>query len=322
MAFAQALTLNPLAPGEYRTVLNGVTLWYKVAGQEQAGQAPVLFLHGGPGYNSYSFEKTVGAQLESRMRMIYLDERGSGRSERPANGDYAMSTLVQDVEALRQKLGVARLTLMGHSFGATIALEYAARYPEHVQKLVILDGAADMHRTFALWQSEIEQRYPSAWAAALHGNAGEKLMLAESQHDDCAVAEAEFDAEMTVLHSLDGQAFHNWQQFHDQRYRQEQTALDDASGLRNTGEFGAAYFGPGRRFACYRFTEFNRLTMPVIVGKYDGAIGPKQMRALAARLPKVRFDEFEKSAHFVYAEQPAKFVRDVAAFLAPVNSRP
>ena len=52
----------------------------------------------------------------------------------------------------------------------------------------------------------------------------------------------------------------------------------------------------------------------VIAGKYDGAIGPEQMRTLAARLPNAHFDEFDQSAHFVYAEQPVKFLRDVEHF--------
>ena len=309
---------SDLSTGEHQAVENGVKLWYKVGGQAEPGQAPVLFLHGGPGYNSYSFERTIGKQLETHMQMIYLDERGSGRSGRPADADYSMSSLVADVEALRKSLGVPQLTLMGHSFGGTIALEYAARYPEHVQKLIILDGAADMPATFQLWKSEVEHRYPSLWQTALDGTDGGKLKLALSEHDGCAVAKAQFGLEMTVLKGVDGQEFHNWQQFRDQHYQKEQNELDKESGLRNTGEIGTTYFGPASQFPCYRFSAFSRLTMPtlIIVGKYDGAIGPEQMRTLAARLPNAHFDEFDQSAHFVYAEQPVKFLHDVEVFLA------
>ena len=98
---------------------------------------------------------------------------------------------------------------MGHSFGGTIALEYAARYPQHVQKLIILDGFYDSLMTFALWRSEFEQRHPAAWMAALKGPAGERLRLAESQHDTCAIAKAEFATEMSVLESVDNQGFHD-----------------------------------------------------------------------------------------------------------------
>lgn len=310
-----------LAPGEHRSEMNGVQLWYKISGRAQPGQAPVLYLHGGPGYNSYSFEKTIGGRLEAHMQMIYLDERGSGRSERPANHDYAMASLVGDVEALRKKLGVPQLSLMGHSFGGTIALEYAAQHPEKVNKLIILAAASDLPRILDLWQTQLEERHPEAWRQALEGPAGQGLREARATGDACAVAKAKLAAESAALQSAGVQAFRNWQQFRDQRYQEAQEALDSASGLKNTGEIGGAYFGPESRFPCYRFTAFSTLTMPalVMVGRYDGAIGAQQMQALAEQLPHARFDQFDRSAHFVYAEQPDQFVQDVTAFVQPAQ---
>lgn len=299
-------------------LLNGVRLWYVIAGHRQQGQAPLLFLHGGPGYNTYSFRKTIGPQLENRLQMIYLEERGSGRSERPANHDYTMSSLVADIEALRKHLGLDQISLIGHSFGGTIALEYAAHYPKHVQKLIILDGAADMPATFNLWRSEIEQRYPEAWKTILDSDAGHTLKESEKYGDICQIAKAEFSADMKALATVNSQEFHNWQQFHDRCYQQEQTRFDQESGLHNTGEFSNAYFGQGSEFPCYRFEAYQSITMPtlVMVGKFDGAVGVIQMRSLAHHLAHVRFDEFEHSAHFPYAEDPSKFVRDVTEFLA------
>ncbi|AFL89397.1 putative hydrolase or acyltransferase of alpha/beta superfamily [Terriglobus roseus DSM 18391] len=215
-----------LPAGEHQATINGVKLWFKVAGQRRRAKSPALFLHGGAGYNSYSFEKTIGAQLEGHVQIIYLDERGSGRSERPVNRDYAMTTLVQDVEALRRSLGIQKLSLMGHSFGGTIALEYASRYPEHVEKLIVLDGAADMPATFSLWEKQIEQRYPAEWHSTLDSPAGSALKRAEASHDGCAIAKAEFSAEMTTLQKADGQTFHDWQQFHSQGPLQQQRAMD------------------------------------------------------------------------------------------------
>ncbi len=166
---------------------------------------------------------------------------------------------------------------MGHSFGGTIALEYASRYPQNVEKLIILDGAADMPVTFTLWKKQLEQRYPAESHSTLDGPAGNTLKRAEASHNRCAIAKAEFSAEMTTLQKVGKQAFHDWQQFHNQGPLQQQKALDQASGLQNTGEISSAYFGEGSDFPCYRFTAFDRLTMPmlVIVGRYDGAIGSK-----------------------------------------------
>jgi proline iminopeptidase len=309
---------SPMAPGEHSVKLNGARLWFKIAGTAHAGQAPLLYLHGGPGYNSYSFEKTIGSRLERRALLIYLDERGSGRSERPTDRNYAMSTLIADVEALRDYLGVPQLAVMGHSFGGTIALEYAAHHPEHVQKLIIVDGAADLPNSFGLWQQEIRRRYPWAWTYALSSPQGRALEEARRTGDVCAIAKAGFAVDMVALGTVNAPEFHHWQQFRDQRYRREQDALDEASGLHNTGELGGIYFGPDSKYPCYRFSSFSRLTMPmlVIVGTYDGAIGVQSMRVLAKAAPHGRYDEFDASAHFPYAEEPAKFERDVAAFLA------
>ncbi|HEV2576638.1 MAG TPA: alpha/beta hydrolase [Acidobacteriaceae bacterium] len=299
-------------------MVNGVRLWYKVAGSGQPGEAPLVYLHGGPGYNSYSFEKTIGQRLERHVQIIYLDERGSGRSERPWGGDYTLSSFVEDLEGLRSSLGLSQISIMGHSFGGTIALEYAARYPSHVQKLIIVDGAADLPAAFGVWRQEIEQRYPQEWAAALKSAAGAQMLAAEKGSDACAVAKPEFNVEMSVLQKVDSNEFHHWQQFHDQRFEKEQEALDASSGLKNTGEIGRIYFDSTSQFPCYRFAQASKLTMPtlVIAGKYDGAIGVEQMRALAASVNGSQFDEFDQSGHFPYAEEPSKFEHDVLAFLA------
>ena len=79
---------KPMATGEDRVGLNGTRIWCRVAGREHAGEPPVLFLHGGPGDGSQGFATIAGPLLERRHRMIYLDQRGSGHSERPASRDY------------------------------------------------------------------------------------------------------------------------------------------------------------------------------------------------------------------------------------------
>jgi proline iminopeptidase len=307
-----------LDPGEHDAVLSGVRIWYEIAGQKLPGTAPLIYLHGGPGYNSYSFKQTIGPRLERHALMVYLDQRGCGRSERPWTNDYAISTLVDDIEALRKSLGVIKISLLGHSFGGALALEYASRYPANVQNLIVVDGAADLPATFKLWRTEIEQRYPNAWANAFSGDSGKRYQEVSKQGDICAITKALFVVEQAALAKIDSRGFHNWQQFHDQRYQKEQADLDAASGLSNTGELSRACFSSDSPFVCYKFTAYDRLTMPalIMVGKYDGAVGVAQMRDLADHLPHARFDEFDESAHFPYAEEPEKFEKDLADFLS------
>ncbi|TGE06611.1 alpha/beta fold hydrolase [Hymenobacter fodinae] len=115
---------------------DSVQLFVQVAGKG----TPCVFVHGGPGAGSYSFEKLGGNRLEDGLQMIYLDQRGSGRSSSSPRKDYAMARVVQDLEELRQHLGLQKWVVMAHSFGGTIATAYAAKYPERVQGLVLVNS--------------------------------------------------------------------------------------------------------------------------------------------------------------------------------------
>ena len=93
----------PLAPGVHQRVVNDVRLWYRVAGRGDG--IPVVFLHGGPGQGSQSFAALAGPAMERSHRMVYLDQRGCGRSERPWDGAYSLDALLEDLEALTQEDG-------------------------------------------------------------------------------------------------------------------------------------------------------------------------------------------------------------------------
>ncbi|WP_139920468.1 alpha/beta fold hydrolase [Hymenobacter sp. DG01] len=115
---------------------DSVQLFVQVAGKG----TPCVFVHGGPGAGSYSFEKLGGNRLEDGLQMIYLDQRGSGRSASSPRKDYSMARMVQDLEELRQHLGLQKWVVMAHSFGGTIAMAYAAKYSERVQGLVLVNS--------------------------------------------------------------------------------------------------------------------------------------------------------------------------------------
>lgn len=291
-----------LAPGDHDVVVNGVRLAYRVAGPAApaADAAPVLFLHGGPGYNSHSFSVLAGPALERARTMIYLDQRGCGRSERPWDGAYSLDLLVADLEGLRQALGVPRLVLMGHSFGGLLALEYAARHPEHVAGLVLVGALSDGPASVASWGERLAAWHPEA--------------LPEKEPDGGAGAPT-YDAVMGALAQVDGQAFFDRMQFRDDAVRARQDRVDAESGLQNTGELSRALFEQG--LGAYRFEAAGAVAAPalVVAGRYDYAIGLASMEQLAARLPRAELAVYEASAHFPYLEEPDRFARDVAAFL-------
>lgn len=304
------------AETRHDAVINGVRLTYWSSRPIRHDDVPILFLHGGPGYSSYSFRMTAGRALDARYPMVYLDERGSGESERPWQGTYTLPTMVEDIEGLRRHLGVERLVVAGHSFGGTLALEYALSHPEHVDRLILIDAAVDLPGAMEAWVGTLHEAFPQAYAKALDTPAGKRLREVPPD-DTCALARARLAFASTAASALpDPQAFHDRQQFHNPAAKAEQSRLDKQSGLRNTGEIGAALFGPESDFICYQPRHPERLRIPtlLIVGAHDGAVGVAPQRALAAKLPDAKLVVLNDSAHFPYQEQPHAFLQAVEAF--------
>jgi proline iminopeptidase len=111
---------------------NGAVLWTATRG----GGDPVLLLHGGPGLCDYL--GPVADMLGDIATVHRYEQRGCGRSPQvePINFD----TLVSDIEALRETWGHERWALVGHSWGATLALLYATAHPRRVTKLAYVSG--------------------------------------------------------------------------------------------------------------------------------------------------------------------------------------
>lgn len=295
---AAGIYASTLKTGEYTAQINGVKLFYKISGNVTSKKAPVLFLHGGPGYNSYSFEKLSGYRLEDKECMIYLDQRGCGRSERPKDNSYSVSILVDDIEALRRHIGVDELVLMGHSFGGLLALEYSARYPEHVSSLILPGGLSDTPGSVKIWFRQLRVWHPEVVA----------------KHDSLRTAPF-YRRTMTILQDINGQDFFNRMQFRDQRFRMRQDSVDSLSGLKNTGELTGALFSQG--LSDYQFRQWERIKCPalIIAGSYDYAIGIETMHAMRRNLKNATFSEYTNSAHFPYLEESDKFEREVEDFL-------
>jgi proline iminopeptidase len=102
-------------------------------------------LHGGPDFN-HAYLLPELDRLARAFRLIYYDQRGRGKS---ASGvvpeDVTIESEVDDLEGLRRYFGLDAIALLGHSWGCLLALEYAARYPERTDRLVLMNAAPASH---------------------------------------------------------------------------------------------------------------------------------------------------------------------------------
>ena len=111
---------------------NGVSLWTETQGIGP----PVVLCHGGPGI--YDYLEPVAAMIDDLATVHRYDQRGCGRSQDSL--PYDIATFVADLDALRAHWGYGSWTVIGHSWGATLALMYAIRRPKRVSRLGYLSG--------------------------------------------------------------------------------------------------------------------------------------------------------------------------------------
>jgi proline iminopeptidase len=120
--------------GQYVTADDGGRLW-TVANGVPGGPAFVL-CHGGPGF--WDYLEPVADVLDDIAWSVRWDQRGAGRSSQRA--PYSVERCVSDMEAVRIQHGLERIGVFGHSWGATLGLQYALAYPERVDRLVYVSG--------------------------------------------------------------------------------------------------------------------------------------------------------------------------------------
>jgi pimeloyl-ACP methyl ester carboxylesterase len=116
--------------------VNGIQLHYL----DYAGGEPDLILLPGLTANAHAFDGLIQAGLSPRFRLLALDLRGRGLSDKPATG-YSMPEHAADVISFLDRLGIDQAVMCGHSFGGLLTLYLASHYPERVKKLVIIDSS-------------------------------------------------------------------------------------------------------------------------------------------------------------------------------------
>jgi proline iminopeptidase len=125
-----------------------VRLFFDVEGSKLAPEGPVmrekptlLCLHGGPGLDHSAFRPGL-SPLADMAQVVYLDQRGHGRSERSEPARWSLAEWADDVVAFCEILKIEQPIVLGSSFGGYVAMAYAIRHPDHASKLILISTSA------------------------------------------------------------------------------------------------------------------------------------------------------------------------------------
>lgn len=132
------------AQEKYIMTSDSVKLHVKIEGKGPA----CLYLHGGPGSGSNWLEEFMGDTLEQKFQMIYLDQRGVGRSTSPKDKNYSLERMLNDFEEVRKSLGIKEWLTLGHSFGGILQINYAKSYPNVISGMLFINCTLDMNDSY------------------------------------------------------------------------------------------------------------------------------------------------------------------------------
>jgi proline iminopeptidase len=140
--------------------VNGVRLFFDVEGAKWVPDGPVrrekptrLLLHGGPGLDHSSWKPAFSC-LTDLVQLVYLDQRGNGRSDRSTSEHWNLDQWADDVRGLCDALGIERPVVMGTSFGGFVAQAYAIRHPGHASRLILSSTGARIRLPLVLERFE------------------------------------------------------------------------------------------------------------------------------------------------------------------------
>ena len=125
-------SLAQVAPWEGFREINGTSLYLKIIGTGE----PLVIVHGGPGLNHSYFMPHL-AKLAKKHKIVFYDQRASGKSATPSPDSISLKFFADDIEAIRRELGVDKINLLAHSWGAIPAVYYGMLYPGKTGKIIL-----------------------------------------------------------------------------------------------------------------------------------------------------------------------------------------
>ncbi|NML30486.1 alpha/beta fold hydrolase [Paraburkholderia antibiotica] len=304
---AAASSATPPLAAEVLHTRDGHRVGFAVAGARDG--VPVAVLHGGPGSGSQS--GVLRLFDLSRFRVVLIDQRGSGASTprgsvRRNRTDY----LIDDLEAIRARLGIARWGVFGGSWGAALALAYAGQCPQAVTGVVLrglfLSSAREVRNLFI----GSRRRAPRAWSALLAAARCEQpaklaarcaatLQYGANAARQRTLALAWRDYESTVLASASSRGAARQRSGSRNTHDSQRRARELVGKYRIQAHYLAhrCWLGETRLLSLARRAAAAGIPIAAVHGSRDPVCPPANLRRLARAVPTARVESVSDAGH-------------------------
>ncbi len=262
-----------------------------------SGPLALFVLHGGPGLDHTMFGTWLDP-LGDDCRLLLVDERATGRSERSEPETWTLERNAADVEAMAAALGLERYAVLGHSYGAFIALQHAVDFPGRPAATIVSSGIPDARflahveeQLAAFEPVELREQVTDSWAREAHARTQEEV--------------AQILADQTPFHFADPR---------DPR-------IDDLSAAMADAVYGPDVLRAAANEDYGAIAVEDRLgevTHPLLVlaGRHDRTCSIPAAEAIAAGVPGAELVVFENSAHMTFIEENDAYLAAVRGFLS------
>ena len=276
--------------------IRDTSMFVEVMGQG----SPLVLMHGGPGLDHTTLLPLK--PLADQFTLIFYDHRCNGRSQVTEVSSMTFENLTEDADALRQALGFAQWTVLGHSFGGQVALEYALRYPQRLSKLVLMGTGGDQ------W-----------W---VNHNAPDLLVKRGYSERTVSAARRFYRGQLTPNEFIP--TVMKFNRAYSYRFSLLKMLNDMIFGPRPKIRPEALIFGYSKLLMGWTVMDrLNEIKSPalVIAGRHDFLFPPEHQAILADRLPTAELVLIERAGHNPHSEQPAEVVDIIKRFLLSARSK-
>lgn len=274
----------------------GVNLFYETQGD---GDEVIIVVHGGVGLPHEYFHPML-SNLSKYSKLVYFDRRAAVQSRQHPERMASVYEMADDIDALRESLGLSRVTLLGHSFGGVIALNYALRHPANVNRLILVSAAAAIENP-AEGEKRIVNKLTPEELAAYSSNEG-----GTGAANPCERVRRRY----SVLYP---HFFHKGVPYEFERgvYTVYYDALAKKQALADDGAVADVR------------SQLGEISVPVLVvaGRHDLMTTLDQSAELARGLPRSKFVVMEQSAHFPFFEENYMFTQWVRGFMTSTRQQ-